>query len=58
MSEPTITPHRLLVIAVAADTNPRTVKRVIEGKPTRPSLRERIEKALRAEGLGHLVKSQ
>jgi hypothetical protein len=38
--------HRLRQVAVEASTDPRTVERVLRGKPTRGLQRERIELAL------------
>ena len=38
--------HVLRAVAVAAQTDPRTVARVIAGRPTQPSTRERILRAL------------
>ncbi len=43
--------HEVREIAVASQTDPRTVKRVLEGKPTKDMARGRIEMALRAAGL-------
>lgn len=38
-------------IAVDADADPRTVKKVIEGRSSGTSAAERVEKALRRRGL-------
>jgi len=47
----------MMRVAVAANASLSTVRKVIAGEPTRPSLRERVEAALRAEGLGHLIRA-
>jgi hypothetical protein len=52
MSQPLVTPdHVVRRIAVAASAHPRTVRRVIDGRPTKAMTRERIEKALREAGI-------
>jgi hypothetical protein len=38
--------HVLRAVAVAAQTDPRTVARVVAGQPTQPSTRDRILRAL------------
>lgn len=40
--------HVLRAIAVAAQTDPRTVARVLAGRPTQPSTRDRVLRALHA----------
>lgn len=56
VSAPTpLPPHRVRIIATAALVDPKTVTRVLIGAPTRPSCRERVETALRAAGLAHLL---
>lgn len=39
-------------IAVEAMVDPRTVERVLGGRPVRPSTRARVEQALAAHGAG------
>jgi hypothetical protein len=57
MKIPTAANHRVVRVAAAANADVRTVRKVIRGEPTRAGVRERIEAALRAEGLGHLVRA-
>jgi len=47
--------HTLRDISVKAGVDPRTVARVVAGKPTKGMQRERVEAALRSAGFGHLV---
>ena len=46
-----LTNHVQMRVAVAASADPRSVKRFCEGKIVRPMVAERIEKALKAEGI-------
>lgn len=46
-----LTEHVRRRIAVAANADPRSVKKFCEGKPLKPMTAERIEQAMRAEGL-------
>ncbi len=39
-------------VAVASETDPRTVERALEGRPIRPASLARIKRALKACGLG------
>jgi DNA-binding LacI/PurR family transcriptional regulator len=55
---PTLSPARLMEVALAANVAPVTVKRVIAGLPTRPSPRERVIGALRKVGLGQYVPAE
>ncbi len=43
-------------IAVASDTDPRTVRRVVLGLPTRQMAGERITRAIHDLGFGHLLR--
>jgi DNA-binding LacI/PurR family transcriptional regulator len=52
---PALSPARIREVSVAANVAPGTVKRVIDGLPTKPSPRERVIAALRKVGLGHYV---
>jgi hypothetical protein len=47
--------HQLRAISVAANVDPRTIRRVVAGKPTAGCVRARIVEAIRAAGFGHLV---
>lgn len=47
--------HLLFRVAVGALVDPRTVRRVLRGEPTRAATRERIEDALRGAGLADLI---
>jgi hypothetical protein len=42
---------QIIKIAALAGADPKTVKRVIEGRPTRPSVRARITEAMLKSGL-------
>lgn len=54
-SERKLPAHTLRDIGVRAGVDPRTVARVVAGKPTKGMQRERVVAALRAAGFGHLV---
>lgn len=47
--------HELRRLAVAAGCDPRTVQRVIFGRPTKGLMRERVERTLREQGLEQLL---
>ena len=46
-----VTAHQVRQIAVASQTDPRTVKRVLAGKPTRQMTAARVSIALKQAGL-------
>jgi hypothetical protein len=46
-----LTAHQVRQIAVASQTDPRTVRRVLAGKSTKDMVRGRVLDALRAAGL-------
>ncbi|MBN2196784.1 MAG: hypothetical protein JW751_28520 [Polyangiaceae bacterium] len=50
--------HLLRTIAVAAECDPRSVRRVLTGQPVRALVRMRIERAIHALGLEGEVVSQ
>jgi hypothetical protein len=52
---PTIAAHEARKVAVAAECDPRTVRRVVAGLPTKGLQRERVLRALKDTGLEHLV---
>jgi hypothetical protein len=43
--------HEIARLAVTAEVHPRTVRRVLLGLPTKPIVRARIERVLRAKGI-------
>ena len=49
--------HILREVAVAADSDPRTVARYVTGAKVRPLTAKRIERALRARGLAVLAEA-
>ena len=51
ITPPKLPAHLLREIAVAADTDPRTVARYVAGEKIKPLCAKRIERALRARGL-------
>jgi len=53
-----INAHQVRQVAVDATCDPRSVEKYLAGKTLKPMTRERIEKALRALGLGDLVQSE
>ena len=50
-SSPKLPAHVLREVAVAADTDPRTVAKFVAGEKIRGLCAKRIERALRARGL-------
>ena len=54
---PALPAHKVRKIACAAEADPRTVYKVINGEPTRHQPRERVERALKAAGLEHLIRT-
>ena len=48
--------HLLRAISVEAPADPRTVRKVLLGEQVSPMARERVVAALKARGLGHLVR--
>lgn len=54
----TPTPQTIAAVAVTAQCSPATVARYLAGKSGKPSIRARIEKALRAHDLGRLTRGQ
>jgi DNA-binding LacI/PurR family transcriptional regulator len=55
MSERTLAAHALRRVAVTACCDPRTVSRVLRNEHVLALTRERVVRALKAEGYGHLV---
>lgn len=51
MDAPTLSAHQLRAVAVASETDPRTVARVLRGLPVRDLQGDRIRRALAARGL-------
>lgn len=49
--------HKVRAVAVAAEVDPRSVRRYLAGQRVQPSLKERIERALRAMDLIEVVAS-
>jgi hypothetical protein len=47
--------HLLRRISVDAGVDPRTVRRVVSGKPTKGLQRERVERALTLAGLANFL---
>jgi hypothetical protein len=52
---PKLPSHRIRAVAVAAEADPRTVRRLIAGERVLPMQRERIERALHQLGLANLI---
>jgi hypothetical protein len=50
--------HEVRQLSVQAEVDPRTVVRVLEGLPTKGLQRTRVERALRAAGLDHLIEGR
>ena len=55
MSQRTLAAHVLRRVAVASDSDPRSVRKVIAGERVLPRVREKIVRALKDQGFGHLV---
>lgn len=55
MPAPSMDPHTLRVIAVAAEVDPRTVAKHLRGEQVRPMARTRIVRALQHLGLSPVV---
>ncbi|HWA76559.1 MAG TPA: hypothetical protein VG937_29695 [Polyangiaceae bacterium] len=51
MKQQQLDSHELRRVAVEATCDPRSVAKVLTGAPTRPTVRKRVEKALRELGL-------
>jgi len=52
---PIVEAHDVRRVSVLAEVDPRTVRRVIDGLPTKAVVRGRVNRALKDAGLGHLV---
>jgi DNA-binding LacI/PurR family transcriptional regulator len=52
MSARKLPQHQVLEVAVRAQADPRTVRRVVAGQEVRASVKERIERAIRELGFG------
>jgi len=57
-SRATIPNHILNQLSVAADCLPNTIRRYLSGLLRQQRTIDKIEKSLRAAGLGHLVRAQ
>ena len=51
---PRLQAHQIRALSVAAETDPRSVRKFLLGGSLQPLLRQRIERALRALGLAAL----
>lgn len=51
-----LSPNAVCALAVAASCSPRTVQSYLNGGNVRPSIRERIAKALEASGRSDLLR--
>lgn len=58
MSQHTLATHVIRRVAVASDSDPRSVRKVIHGERVLPRVRERIVQALKDLGFGHLVSQE
>jgi hypothetical protein len=50
--------HLIRVVSVEATADPRTVRKVLLGRPVSPLARDRVLRALETRGLLHLVQTR
>jgi hypothetical protein len=50
--------HQVRALSVAAEVDPRTIKRYLAGAATQGLQRDRVERALQAAGLERLLREQ